>query len=395
MAKILILTAGYGEGHNSAARALQAAFNEQPGIEAELIDLFALRAPRLNNISRRGYINLINTAPKIWSWIYRWLDQSSLVPHLFRALGSHRELLAQLIKEKRPVALVSTYPVYPWLLNQLQREGRVTCPQFTVVTDALTINSLWYRARSDGWFVTDHDSAAFLRTKGLPEAKLHVSGFPVALGFADRPSHWQPTEPSKESSFRFKVLFMINSSRSSALKIARALLQQSDWHITFTAGRDERLQQELMEMTKSAPAHAEVLGWTNRIPELLMTHHVVISKAGGATTQESINALCPLLVSQIVPGQEEGNYELIRRNEAGTLAETSEEIVAALQRAFAHDAALWLHWRKNLRRIAQPAAARQIATTVLKQTGQVQSRPPEKKSARPEKSRSEISTVSP
>jgi len=395
MAKILILTAGYGEGHNSAARALQAAFNEQPGIEAELIDLFALRAPRLNHISRRGYVRLINAAPKIWSWIYRWLDQSSLVPHIFRALGSHRALLAQLIKDKRPVALVSTYPVYSWLLNQLKREGRVTCPQYTVVTDALTINSLWYRARSDGWFVTDHDSAAFLRTKGVPDTKLHVSGFPVALGFADRPSHWHPTEPDGRSALRFKILFMINSGRSSALKIARALLQQSDWQITFTAGRDERLQQDLVKMAQNAPAKAEVLGWTNRIPELLMTHHVVISKAGGATTQESINALCPLLVSQIVPGQEEGNYELIRRNDAGILAETPEEIVAALQRAFAEDAAQWRRWRTNLRRIAQPAAARQIAATVLNQIGLGRTRRAEMIPARSEKSKSEISIVSP
>ena len=108
-----------------------------------------------------------------------------------------------------------------------------------------------------------------------------------------------------------------------------------------------------------------MLGWTNRIPELLMTHHVVISKAGGATTQESINALCPLLVSQIVPGQEEGNYELIRRHDAGALAETPAEIVSTLQRLFAHDARLWQHWRTNLGRLARPTAARAIARTVL------------------------------
>lgn len=367
MAKILILTAGYGEGHNSAARALQGAFNEKPGIDAELIDIFALRAPRLNAISRKGYIRLINSAPKIWSWFYRWLDQSTLVPHLFGALGSHRRLLAKLIAEKRPVALVSTYPVYAWMLNRLQREGLVRCPQYTVITDALTINSLWYRARSDAWFVTDRDSAAFLQEKGVPESKVHVSGFPVALRFADRPDHWQPPEPSATTPFR--VLFMINSGRSAALKIARALLQHSKWRITFTAGRDEDLFNEIQQMVEGAPAQAEVLGWTDRIPELLMTHHIVISKAGGATTQESINALCPLLVSQIVPGQEEGNYELIRRNEAGALGETPEAIVSLLQRASANDAGLWRHWRSNLIRIAQPAAARQIATIILKQAG--------------------------
>ena len=100
-----------------------------------------------------------------------------------------------------------------------------------------------------------------------------------------------------------------------------------------------------------------------------MTHHAVISKAGGATTQESINALCPLLVSQVVPGQEEGNYELIRRHDTGALATTPPEIVATLERVFASDAALWRRWRANLKNLARPSAARDIARIVLAQTG--------------------------
>lgn len=377
MRKILILTAGYGEGHNSAARALQAAFNGQPGYVAELVDLFALRAPRLNQLSRRGYLKLINTAPRFWNRIYRWLDESPRAPRLIRLLAGHRRLLGRLIAEKQPVAIVSTYPAYAWLLNQLRREGHFFCPHFTVVTDALTINSLWYGTASAGWFVTDHDSAAFLRVRGVPADRIHVSGFPVALAFAIRSEDLAlPAPASSElcNVLRYKfpespprILFMINTGRAPALAVARALLQQPGWHLTITAGRDEALRHKLLALADGAPAKVEVLGWTDRIPELLMTHHVVISKAGGATTQESINALCPLIVNQIVPGQEEGNYELIRRHDAGVLAETPEAIVAALQRLFADDAALWRHWRANLRKLAQPDAARMIATRVLTQ----------------------------
>ncbi len=373
MAKVLILTAGYGEGHNSAARALQAAFNERPGVDAELVDLFALRAPRLNNVTRRGYLRVINGAPRIWSSFYRWLDESPRASWMMSTLASHRRLLGRIIAEKEPVAIVSTYPVYAWLLNQLRREGQAFCPHYTVVTDALTINSLWYRSGSAGWFVTDPDSAAFLTTRGVPAAKVHVSGFPVALAFADRPAHLQPPETCHliddmspaASRPRPRVLFMINTGRTRALAIARALLQNPSWQVTITAGREESLRRELIALAADAPAKADILGWTDRIPELLMTHHVAISKAGGATTQESINALCPLIVSQVVPGQEEGNYELIRRNDAGALAETPEAIVATLERLFAHDAALWRHWRANLRHLAQPAAARNIASHVL------------------------------
>ncbi len=222
--------------------------------------------------------------------------------------------------------------------------------------------------------MTDPDSAAFLTARGVPSAKVHVSGFPVALAFADRPAHLAPPDPVSPAHPR-RVLFMINTGRTRALAIARALLQNPSWQVTITAGREESLRRELIELAAGAPAKADILGWTDRIPELLMTHHVAISKAGGATTQESINALCPLIVSQIVPGQEEGNYELIRRNDAGALAVTPAEIMTTLERLFADDARLWRHWRTNLRRLAQPAAARAVADIVLAGPGVANTEP--------------------
>lgn len=363
MPRILILTASYGEGHNSAARALRAAFLEQPGTEAELVDLFTLRAPRLDRVARTAYLRLINHAPGLWAAAYRWLDRSPLAPRLLRALPGHARLLARLLREKQPHALCCTYPVYPWLLAELRAAGVAVPPVFTVVTDALSINSLWFRAPSERWFVTDADSAALLHAAGLAPDRVEVSGFPVAPAFTDRDPRLQPPDPATTRQRR--ILYMINSGRARALETAAHLLLWSNWQITFTAGRDAVLQRRLRDLCRGAPAHAEVLGWTDRIPELLMTHHVVISKAGGATTQESVNALCPMLVNQIVPGQEEGNWELLRRHEAGALATTPREVVATLDRAFAGDAGLWRHWRAGLQRLARPDAARRIAAAVL------------------------------
>lgn len=363
MRRILILTASYGEGHNSAARALRAAFAEHPGVEVELVDLFAQLAPRLDRLSRRAYLGLINRAPGLWSGVYRWLDRSSAAPLLFRAMLPHRRALAALLASRQPDALCCTYPVYAWLLQSIRAGGQPVPPVFNVVTDALSINSVWYRAPVDGWFVTDHDSATHLHTAGIPPGAVQVSGFPVALSFADRDQTLHPPDPV--GSVPRRILYMINSGRAHALDTARALLRQPDWQLTITAGRDERLKRELEQLAAGAPARAEILGWTTRVPELLMTHHVVISKAGGATTQESINALCPMIVNQIVPGQEEGNWELLRRHGAGAYATTPDEIVRQLQAAFAYDAELWRQWRHGLRRLARPFAARDIASRVL------------------------------
>ena len=72
-----------------------------------------------------------------------------------------------------------------------------------------------------------------------------------------------------------------------------------------------------------------------------------------------------MVVSQVVPGQEEGNYELLRRHRAGTLAESPDAVIAALKLAFADRGRVLGEWRAALTTLAHPTAARDIAQHVL------------------------------
>jgi processive 1,2-diacylglycerol beta-glucosyltransferase len=101
------------------------------------------------------------------------------------------------------------------------------------------------------------------------------------------------------------------------------------------------------------------------MPELLMTHHLLIGKAGGATVQEAIAARTPMLLTQIVPGQEEGNAKLLMQNQCGALCPTAEALGAMVERLFANGATRWLDWERNISRLSKPDAALQIARFVL------------------------------
>jgi len=72
-----------------------------------------------------------------------------------------------------------------------------------------------------------------------------------------------------------------------------------------------------------------------------------------------------MIVSQVVPGQEEGNYELLRRHGAGTHAPTPDAVIAALRHAFADRGRVWAEWRAALAPLAHPDAAQEIARHVL------------------------------
>jgi processive 1,2-diacylglycerol beta-glucosyltransferase len=156
---------------------------------------------------------------------------------------------------------------------------------------------------------------------------------------------------------------MIHSGQRGAERTARLLLRETGWDLTFAVGRDERLRARLSALAAHRTG-VTLLGWTREIPQLLLTHHVVISKAGGATTQEALAAGCPMVVSQVVPGQEEGNYELLRRHGIGALAETPEAVVRVLQEAFAREGAVLTRWRTAVAGLRRPLAAREIVDRV-------------------------------
>jgi processive 1,2-diacylglycerol beta-glucosyltransferase len=365
--RLLILTAGYGEGHNAAARALAEAWRRRHGeCSACVADVFEQASPRLNRVSRRGYLALINRMPRVWSLCYRWLDHSASFPALARMLSDERRELAHLLTDEVPDVICSTYPVYAYLLQQLSWSAAVKAPHFNIVTDSISINSLWWRAGADGWFVPNEDSAEVMRGAGVDRDLIHDEGFPVAPVFHDLTG--QSVLPSLAQGARPRVLFIINSGTRGAADGARKLLRETAWDITCTVGRNDVLRRELESLAAERVSPTRILGWTDQIPSLLLSHHVVISKAGGATTQEALAARCPMVVNQIVPGQEEGNYELLRRHGIGALAQTPDEVVAALQRAFADDGVVWSQWRRALEPLARPDAAVRIADRVLSLT---------------------------
>jgi processive 1,2-diacylglycerol beta-glucosyltransferase len=273
-----------------------------------------------------------------------------------------RDALADLLATAHPVGVVSVYPVYGYLIEKLYPDSRARPFGFhTVVTDSITINSVWYRCDSDSFIVPNEDSAQAMRIARVPPKKIHALGFPVPPHFADaRPERPPPGDGSPP-----RVLFMINAGKDRAPAVVQRLLRLNGLHLTVTVGRDESLRARINEVAVAAGKPIELHGWTDRMPELVMSHHLLIGKAGGATVQEAIAARTPMLITQVVPGQEEGNAQLLFQNGCGALCETPEALAAQVQALFERGAARWKRWEANIARLSKPDAARAIARFVM------------------------------
>jgi processive 1,2-diacylglycerol beta-glucosyltransferase len=357
--KILILTAGFGEGHNSAARGIRDALTQiSPESSVKCRDLFAEAFGVINEIVRRAYVFGINRAPHIWSDIYSWIDQYPDFHRGLRWFSRARARLAQIVEHDRPDIIVSVFMPYAHFLDELYGPANGSNPRRIVcVTDSITINSIWYRCSSDYFLLANEQTADVVANAGVDRALLRVFGFPVSPRFAEL--------PVRSSGPPWRILQMINAGQGLAVSLTPWLVRIPNTQLTVTVGRDEKLQRKVELIRDASAQKFTIIGWTTELPQLLASHHILVSKAGGATVQETIAAACPIIINQIVPGQEEGNAQLITQTNSGAVALTNDEVMATLTRAFADDGSLLREWSANIAKISRPAASLEIAKFLL------------------------------
>ena len=361
--RILILTAGFGEGHNAAARGIRDGLALVAGEAAvvELHDIFAETFGFVNNWVRKRYLTIINRAPGAWGRFYEWLDRQENYGSQMGWLFMARARLSQLLLRFQPSVVVSVFPAYPHLIETILDGAAPPFRRVVCITDSITVNAIWYRCTSDLFLVPNEQTGAVLARVGVPEAKVRVTGFPVAPIFAELGELRQTPVAGSER----RVLYMINPGALAAPETIRGLAQIPDLRLTVTIGREERLRRQVEAVRAEAGREMEIVGWTDQLPRIMLESHLLVSKAGGATTQETIAARCPMIVNQIVPGQEEGNGRLIEETRSGMIATTPAAIVGAVEAAFADEARLWREWSANISRLSRPRASLEIAEVLL------------------------------
>lgn len=354
---VAVYTASFGDGHNAAARslaeAIQRAGHDCIGPCDLLGELFPMAMPACS----AGYRQVITKLPKLWSGLYNLADRTPLggdgidfMPRITRGFATH-------LNQHQPTAVISTYPLYGHLLDRLFGIIELPFPLLTMVTDAKSINRSWLHQAHGHFAVVDDCSARYFIDGGIAPERVHVTGFPVGLEYAERsPEQLEDALPNP-----LKILYTPSTRTShvrKTLKAIAAATEAVEIELTVVLGRHaDRLQSAVKSL---APAGSSIIGWTDRMPELLCESHLFIGKAGGAAVQEAIAAACPMLVNYVVPGQEEGNAEILCASGGGALTDTPEALETNILRLLHDDGRNWLTMRQAAFRERRPRATEKI-----------------------------------
>jgi len=362
--RLLILTAAFGEGHNSAARNLALALAAAEA-DVQVCDPCLLAIPVLTKTLSRLYRFATDYLPQVWAKIYYSIDRVDFKHSGTLLTRKPEALLAKLLVDYRPTAVISTYPLYPYLLERIAGKSGSRLPVFTVVTDSMEINSAWLRAPSDFWLVTDAATRDSMVRSQIPAAAIIDTGFPVNPEFA----RLIPLDAA-DACEPFRILFFPTARRKSVAACGAAILDASPAvRLTLVLGKNVKLlHAQARALQQAYPGRVRILGWTRRIPRLLTQHHLIVGKAGGATVHEAIAAHCPMLIHHLVPGQEEGNLRLLETIGGGGLAAEPKALTARIHAILADQAAAWRAMKRALATHNCNAGAIAAARCILEKT---------------------------
>ncbi len=360
---IWILTAGFGDGHNTAARSVAEALTRlHPDEKIEVTDLISEVLPRLSTVLKVAYQVAIIHCPAAWRLTYKMLGNPKMTgPDASWQLPLIRAV-EQKLEQEQPRLIISTYPVYSAMLAALRSQRKVP-PLVTVITDSVSVHPIWVTQPSDRFCVADDETQAVVEKLGVAREKIRVTGFPVSLAFTES------LPPDAHSPLQ-RILYLPSTPGRHVAATLQALrpLLLSGVKLTLPVGKHgSRLYHVLRRFTDSLPPGTlDIIGWTPRIPEYLRTHDVVICKAGGAILHEVLAAQIPAVIDYVVPGQEEGNAEMLTSRACGIRTHSPQETAAAVESILTNDGAAGRRMRTNMTPLSVPDAALKTAQAALK-----------------------------
>ena len=360
MADIVILTARFGNGHLSAAANIAAALaRDFPTLSVEIVDPFQLTKPKPYLRVQRIYRLAQRRTPLLWYAFFRLADRTPLGRWWVLSNRPLREFFRQFPAAYAPKAVVNTYAVFPAVLGQYY--GRGTPLPFrlaTVLTDSISINRTWLEGPSELFLVSDPLTALSVAVQGVAEEKIVVTGFPTPIEFEHgAPARPGPSPPGAPVS----VLWLTEQDRGPLVRLLDGLGAVAELRLVLAVGRRPKLAEALRAMAPRWRFALEVVEWEPGISRRMPGMDLVITKAGGATVHEALAAGCPVLISRVTPGQEEGNAHVVEANDLGRVARNDRELGRVLAELQADRFAALEPLRAHVERFRRPGAAAHIA----------------------------------
>ena len=375
MKKVLIFYASYGGGHLSAAMTIKKYLDEHySDVETEIVDHVKYINKAIDKVTTGAYREMAKKAPNLWGMVYSD-SQNGLLGHVSSRTNKIMSIkLKNLILEKNPDIIISTHPFSSQMVSYLKKKDKINCMLATILTDFAS-HEQWLVGHeyTDLFFVSNDNMEKQLVSHGIDKDKIYDTGIPVSDKFL--------MEFNKEEIFNSfdldiekpVILFFgggeFGLGKDRTIAVLQSLIKNANnYQIVAVSGKNAKMKEsfETVVTDLNASDRVKVLGYTDKVPELMSISSVVVTKPGGLTTSESLVSNLPMIIINPIPGQEEENAIFLQNHNVGIWIKKTDDIDAKISKIFSSDNQLEA-MRENTKTLARPDSAGKICEIVLSQ----------------------------
>lgn len=388
--KVLIMSASTGGGHNRAARAIKEELESRTignmSIECEIVDSLKLVNNTMDKVISRGYEKSALYTPKAYGSVYRFSETTIASKNEFKT-NPLTSLMARkfkhLLNESTPDLIIGTHPFPMIALSTLKKNNNIHSlsrsesfykstkvdipPMISVLTD-YTTHSTWIQNEIDYYIVGHEYVKELLVYEGVDSEKVKAFGIPVEKSFLSHRDRETVLTELGLSPEKLTVLLMGGSFGAGNIKetLEDLISIDRDFQILVITGRNEHLKDKLSKMLDSTIHNKNIclLGYTNKMNDILASIDVLISKPGGLTTTEALLNDVPMIVPYFIPGQEEENLDFLT-NCGAALRTTKKYSLPVLLKVLIDDPSRLDNLRKNIKSIRKFDSAVNISNLVV------------------------------
>lgn len=365
---VLILYANMGKGHVSASRATKDALTYlyKDKYNVEVVDFFSLVSKGFSDSTSKAYDGTVKHTPNFYKAFFDWTDEAWKVKFINKVnYLSLSVAFNTLLKKYNPDIIVSTFPIWDYGLCKLWKKKHPGSKFINIITDSISIHKAWLIADADYRIVPNEDTAKVLVKRGVDANKIKILGFPVNLEFTEKVDRHNVLKFLHLNPKLFTILVFAtvgNNTRNLRL-IEKVIYENRDYNVIIVTGRNDTLMPRIEHL--KFEKNVSILGWTTNVPQLMLSSDLIITKAGGATVMECIAAKKPMIITQVIPGQEEGNAELIEKHNLGVILEKGKQGITNLNDHISNIRKDYAKYETALKMQSKPEAALQIAKLIV------------------------------
>lgn len=307
--KVMVLTCSTGEGHNSAARAIKEAF-EAGGGACDIVDSLGLVSKKASLFVSSWHTRIYRHMPKMFAAGYSYTERHPAIltkkkwdrPYISPGVDK----LYRMLHKGGYDAILCVHAFCATTVSKMRGKYGHTLPAYFVATD-YTCSPSVAQSDMDLFFIPHEGLAAEFEAGGVPRHKLVPLGIPVRQIF------YAPVEKARAKALlglppqKRHVLLMCGSMGCGPMEALALALSDSlpeDAILSVACGTNEKL---LRALEKHGRQNLRLLGFTDKIPLLMDSAEIFLTKPGGISISEAGAKGLPMLLIHAVGGCESRN----------------------------------------------------------------------------------------